>query len=32
MSDLVALADERLSYQDAIDLGHAVPPVILGLG
>ncbi len=27
VSDLVALADERLSYQDAIDLGHAVPPM-----
>ncbi|CAG9261580.1 hypothetical protein PUN4_390020 [Paraburkholderia unamae] len=29
--DFVAIADERLSYQDAIDLGHAVPPMN-GLG
>jgi hypothetical protein len=25
--DLVAVADERLAYQDAVDLGHAVPPM-----
>ncbi len=27
MCDLVAVAYERLSYQDAIDLGHSVPPM-----